>query len=142
MSPPYSQILLGATTEQGLWGASLGGLVSIWIAWRNPLIFSKVGSQSGCFTAHPEGKDEYHDPEWLTAQFYETEHKPLRFYLQTGQIEWLLAPNRRFAAMLADKKYLHMYEEQPSGHNWTTWEQGLVPGLLYLFEREIGSKRP
>ena len=43
----------GATPEHGLWGASLGGLVSIWLAWRNPDLFTKVGSQSGCFTAHP-----------------------------------------------------------------------------------------
>jgi enterochelin esterase-like enzyme len=37
--------------------------------------------------------------------------------MQTGQIEWLLAPNRRFAAVLADKGYCHIYEELPSGHN-------------------------
>ncbi|HEU0000509.1 MAG TPA: alpha/beta hydrolase-fold protein, partial [Ktedonobacteraceae bacterium] len=102
---------------------------------RNPQIFSKVGSQSGCFTAHPEGNDEYHDPEWLTEQLAISDRRPLRFYVQTGQIEWLLAPNRRFAAMLADKAYPHCYQEQPSGHNWATWEQGLVPGLMYLFGR-------
>jgi enterochelin esterase-like enzyme len=98
-------------------------------------IFSKVGSQSGCFTAHPEGGDEYHDPEWLTVQFAETPRRPLRLYVETGQIEWLLAPNRRFAAMLADKAYPHCYQERPSGHNWATWEQGLAPGLLYLFDK-------
>jgi enterochelin esterase-like enzyme len=131
----------GVTKEQGLWGASLGGLISTWMAWRNPLTFSKVGSQSGCFTAHPEGEDEYHDPEWLTAQLYAAEHKPLRCYVQTGQIEWLLAPNRRFAAMLADKGYSHMYKELPGGHNWTTWEQGLAPGLVYLFEKRANEER-
>jgi enterochelin esterase family protein len=57
----------------------------------------------------------------------------LRFYVETGQIEWLLAPNRRFAAMLADKAYPHCYQERPGGHNWATWEQGLEPGLKYLF---------
>ena len=125
----------GATAERGLWGASLGRLVSTWLAWRNPHVFSKVGSQSGCFTAHPEGGDEYHDPEWLTTQLAETSRRPLRFFVQTGQIEWLLAPNRRFAAMLADKVYPHCYQEQPSGHNWATWEQGLAPGLTYLFDK-------
>ena len=57
----------------------------------------------------------------------------MRFNAQTGQIEWLLAPNLRFADALADKGYLHSYEELPSGHNWATWEQGLEPGLKYLF---------
>lgn len=123
----------GITAERGLWGASLGGLVSAWLAWRNSQLFSKVASQSGCFTAAPQGGDYYHDPEWLTEQFAITARRPLRFYVETGQIEWLLAPNRRFAAMLADKGYSHCYQERPSGHNWATWEQGLKPGLKYLF---------
>lgn len=74
----------GATEERGLWGASLGGMVSAWLAWRNPQLFTKVGSQSGCFTADPDGGDEYHDPEWLTAQFAATERRSVRFYLETG----------------------------------------------------------
>jgi len=132
----------GATPERGLWGASLGGLVSVWLTWKNPDIFTKVGSQSGCFTAHPQGGDEYHDPEWFTEQFTATPRIPVsrvRFYMQTGQIEWLLAPNRRFAAVLVDKGYRHYYEELPSGHNWATWEQGLEPGLKYLFSEETKS---
>lgn len=123
----------GQTSEQGLWGASLGGMVSAWLAWRNPAIFSTVASQSGCFTADPQGGNYYHDPEWLTEQFAQSPSRPLRFFLQTGQIEWLLAPNRRFAAVLADKGYTHSYQEVPGGHNWTTWEQGVAPGLVYLF---------
>lgn len=127
----------GVTAERGLWGASMGGAFSAWLAWRNPQLFTRVGSQSGCFTAHPEGGDEYHDPEWFTEQFAATPQLPVRFYLQTGQIEWLLAPNRRFAAVLMDKGYRHCYEELPSGHSWATWEQGLVPGLKYLFGNEV-----
>lgn len=127
----------GETQERGLWGASLGGLVSAWLAWRNPTLFTKVGSQSGCFTAHPDGGDEYHDPEWFTEQFAAAPPKPLRFYLQTGLIEWLLAPNRRFAAVLVDKGYAHRYEELPSGHNWATWEQGLETGLRFLFGEDV-----
>jgi len=123
----------GKTTEQGLWGASLGGMVSAWLAWRNPHVFTKVASQSGCFTADPQGGNYYHDQEWLTKQFANSAHRSLRFFLQTGLIEWLLAPNRRFSAMLADKGYTHSYQELPGGHNWATWEQGLVPGLIYLF---------
>ena len=121
------------TSEQGLWGASLGGLVSTWLAWKHPHLFSKVASQSGCFTAILGGNDYYHEPEWLTEQMYQSPSRPLRFYQETGQIEWLLAPNRRFAAMLADKGYVYSYSECPSGHNWETWEQGLAPGLMYLF---------
>ena len=130
---PQVDRLYGKTKERATWGASLGSLTANWLAWKHPDIFSKVGSQSGCFKAHPDGGNEYVDTEWFTEQFAQTDRLPLRFYLQTGQIEWLLAANRRFVAVLADKKYQHKYEELPSGHCWATWEQGLVPGLEFLF---------
>lgn len=49
-----------------------------------------------------------------------------------GLLEWLLGPNRRLAALFADKKVPHAYRERPSGHNWVTWKQALAPGLRYL----------
>ena len=126
-----------APSERAIWGASLGGLFACWAAWRHPDVFQKVGSQSGCFTAAPpEGRPEasyYRDPEWLTERFSREPGRAIRLYVDTGQVEWLLAPNRRFSAMLADSGYAHCYRERPSGHNWTTWEQGLEAGLLYLF---------
>lgn len=123
----------GSTPERGLWGASLGGVVSAWLALRHPNLFSKVVTQSSCLTLEPGGTDSYTGPEWLTQQYAATERLPLRLYCQTGQIEWLLAPNRRFAAMLADKGYPHAYVEHPSGHNWMTWRLGVVGALGYLF---------
>jgi enterochelin esterase family protein len=123
----------GPTSERGLMGASLGGLVSGWLAFRHPDMFQKVATQSACLTASPTGGDSYADPEWLTEQYLAAETLPLRFYCETGQLEWLLAPNRRFAAMLADKGYPHAYFERPSGHNWMTWRQGLAPALSFLF---------
>jgi enterochelin esterase-like enzyme len=110
----------GTTRERGLWGASLGGLVSAWLAWKNAEVFKKVGSLSGCFTADPEGGNEYYGPEWLTGQFMQSARRPLRLYVETGQIEWLLAPNRRFAAKLVDRGYPYSYHEIPGGHNWAT----------------------
>lgn len=130
---PFIDHKHGSTDERCLWGASLGGMVSAWLGWKHADIFSLVVSQSGCFTADPQGGNYYHDAEWLTAQFSQTERLPVRFYLETGQIEWLLAPNRRFAAMLVEKGYRHQYQERPSGHNWATWEQGLASALCYLF---------
>jgi enterochelin esterase-like enzyme len=53
--------------------------------------------------------------------------------VQAGQIEWLLAPNRRFAAVLVDKEFPYSYEELPNGHNWATWEQGPELDLKNLF---------
>jgi enterochelin esterase family protein len=123
----------GPTPERGLWGASLGGVVSAWLALRHPQVFSLVITQSACLTLEPGGSDSYTGPEWLTAQYMAAQRLPLRLYCETGQIEWLLAPNRRFVAMLADKGYAHAYFERPSGHNWMTWRQGLEPALRYMF---------
>lgn len=130
---PAVEASYGSTPEKGLMGASLGGLVSIWLALRHPSLFQKIATQSACLTASPSGGDSFTDPEWLTEQYLASPALPLRFYCETGQIEWLLAPNRRFAAMLADKGYPHAYLERPSGHNWMTWRQGLAPALVYLF---------
>ncbi|QBD76099.1 esterase family protein [Ktedonosporobacter rubrisoli] len=132
---PWINGQYGETARKGLWGASLGGLTAAWLAWKNPQLFTLVGCQSGCFTAQPGGCNAYSEPEWFTAQFAATPRQPLRFYMQTGQIEWLLAPNRRFAAVLADKTYPHLYSELPSGHTWATWEQGLAQGLAYLLNQ-------
>lgn len=123
----------GATPEKGLMGASLGGLVSGWLALRHPELFQKVATQSACLTASPQGGNCFTDPEWLTEQYQASETLPLRFYCDTGQLEWLLASNRRFAAMLCDKGYRHAYFERPSGHNWMTWRQGLAAALSYLY---------
>lgn len=136
---PLIERVYGTTAQRGLWGASLGGMVSTWLAWRNADTFPLVVSQSGCFTSDPQGGNYYHDTEWLTEQLARTERQPVRFYVDTGQIEWLLAPNRRFAAMLAEKGYFHHYVERPGGHNWATWEQGLVPALCYLFGEDYSS---
>lgn len=112
-------------------GASLGGLFSLWQAWRHPDRFPKVLALSPALKAHPGGTDAYRDQEWLLEQYAKAQVLP-RIYLEVGLLEWLLAPARRFAALLADRKVPHAYRERASGHNWVTWKQGLAPGLRYL----------
>ncbi|BDG19290.1 ferric enterobactin esterase [Thermus thermophilus] len=121
----------GPLNELVLVGASLGGLFSLWQAWRHPERFPKVLALSPALKAHPGGKDAYRDEEWLLERFAEARRLP-RVYVEVGLLEWLLGPNRRFAALLADRKAPHAYRERPSGHNWVTWKQALAPGLRYL----------
>lgn len=109
----------------------MGGLFSLWQAWRLPRRFAKVLALSPALKAHPGGQDAYRDREWLLERYAEAEGLP-RVYLEVGLLEWLLGPNRRFAALLADRKAPHAYRERPSGHNWVTWKQALAPGLRYL----------
>ncbi|WP_448565969.1 alpha/beta hydrolase-fold protein [Thermus sp.] len=121
----------GPLGEVVLVGASLGGLFSLWQAWRHPERFPKVLALSPALKAHPGGQDAYRDQEWLLSRYAEAESLP-RVYLEVGLLEWLLGPNRRFAGLLADRKAPHAYRERPSGHNWVTWKQALAPGLSYL----------
>ena len=58
---------------RGLWGASLGGLISLYTAWQHPDWFGKVISHSGALIASPEGRqgqriDTTQAGEWLLEQ--------------------------------------------------------------------------
>jgi enterochelin esterase-like enzyme len=117
---------------RGLWGASLGGMASVYAALRRPDLFGMVVSQSGAFQGVPDQPYKRGAKEWLLSEFQNLEKLNVRFSLECGQIEWLLGTNRRFAAMLFDKGYAHRYLERPSGHNWVTWRDGLVDSLEFM----------
>jgi len=123
--------------SRGLWGASLGGLISLYLGSRHPELFGKVVSHSGAFIAHPDGRqgrviDTTTAGEWLRETLTTTPPRHLKVSLDTGTLEWLTAPNRRMAATLADLGVQHQYREYQSGHNWVTWRSALPEALLYV----------
>jgi enterochelin esterase-like enzyme len=123
---------------RGLWGASLGGLISLYTALERPELYSRVISHSGAFIAQhgavtPQGKhDTTHAPESLLERI--TAHPPqhLQIALDCGTLEWLCGPNRRMAAALHDHKIPHQYLEYANGHNWVGWRNALPEALLYM----------
>lgn len=122
---------------RGLWGASLGGLISLYTAWQHPETFGRVVSHSGCFIAEPGGRqgtviNTTTAREWLTEQVSAQPPRSLKVSLDTGVLEWLTGPNRRMAAVLKDQGVAHQYREYPSGHNWVTWKNALAEALLYM----------
>jgi len=120
---------------RGLWGASLGGLISLHLASQHPELFSMVVSHSGAFIAHPDGKDAVDTVtagEYLRERLAADPPRHLRVSLDTGVLEWLLAPNRRMAGLLQDLRIPHQYREYQSGHNWVTWRAALPEALLYI----------
>lgn len=132
---PAVEAEFGKTKRNALWGASLGGVVSLWLAFRNPETFPLVGAQSPCLTLEPNNPDAFQAKEWLTELFRESPAVGIKIFSETGIIEWLCEPNRRFEMVLVDKKYDHFYQEHASGHNWVTWRLGLEVGLHYLFHQ-------
>jgi enterochelin esterase-like enzyme len=129
---------LATVSERGLWGASLGGLLSLHLGSAHPELFSRVVSHSGAFIARPGAADQGGTidtttaGEWLRGRLEATPPRHLRVSLDTGTLEWLTAPNRRMAAALADAGVGHQYREYPSGHTWVTWREALPEAFLYM----------
>ncbi len=130
-------------SKRGLWGASLGGLASLYAAFRRPDAFGNVVTQSGAFQGQPgiayqrvpaehAREDGETTNEWLLEQITSSEQRNLRISQDCGQLEWLLGANRRVAAALWDKGYAHQYVERASGHNWVTWRDGLADHLEFM----------
>ncbi len=115
--------------KYGLWGASLGGLASVYAAIHAPERFPMVVSQSGAFQGQPNTTYARGAANWLTTQLENQAPLPLRISADCGTLEWLIGTNREFAAMLYHKGYIHQYLERPSGHNWVTWRNGLAAHL-------------
>lgn len=124
-------------SERGLWGASLGGLKSLYLGSHHPELFSRVVSHSGAFIAHPKQRqalkiDTTTAGEWLLEQLQKNPPRHLKTSLDSGVLEWLCGPNRRMAALFAEQGLEHQYREYASGHNWVTWRQALAEALLYM----------
>ncbi|WP_457630168.1 alpha/beta hydrolase [Oceanithermus sp.] len=135
--PAALAALGGGPDCDSLWGASLGGLAALWLALGHPDVFGAVAAQSPALLAVPGGGDAHADAEWLTERYAAAEATPERLAVQAGLLEWLLAPIRRFATVLADRGAAHEYREYPSGHNWHTWRLGIEDALLDLFGLDL-----
>ncbi len=124
--------------ERGLWGASLGGLISLYLGSRHPDLFSRVVSHSGALIARPGARDAAGvidttgAGEWLLEELRKQPPTHLNTSLDTGVLEWLTGPNRRMAGLLADRGLPHQYREYPSGHTWVTWREALPEAFLYM----------
>ena len=126
---------LEQTDERILMGASLGGLVSATLALKHPDVFSTVVSQSGAFIGSPKELDFYRgETSWVLEELEKREKVDLRWYVETGTLEWLTEINRRVRDVLEAKGYDYSYQERNAGHNWTNWRNGLADALKFALE--------
>lgn len=112
----------------GVLGASMGGLISLYTAIRLPDLFGRVASQSGAF-----GFDLYGRHSVVHDLLRAGPTRPLRIWLDVGQLEWLLAANREMHALLREHDYDVLYREYAGGHNFTSWRNDVWRGLEALF---------
>lgn len=85
--------------------------------WRLTAIFGPVGSKTRTAS----------DPFLLT-QFANPAVTPY-IYLTAGEMEALLFPNRRFAALLKDRSFAYEFHTKPGGHDWGEWN-AQIPGCF------------
>lgn len=144
---PRVEGTLVTPAERGLWGASLGGLISLYLGSRHPDLFQRVVSHSGAFIARPGATydsgviDTTTAGEWLLDELGRHPPRHLKISLDSGTLEWLCGPNRRMAALLADRFLNHQYREYPSGHNWVTWREALPEAFLFMQGQEAAQPR-
>lgn len=124
------------TDERIALGASLGGLASTLLALDDPERFRTVVTFSGAFLGTPGDRRFYASKaSWVLDELRAREGLPLRFYTETGTLEWLTEINREVAAALREKGYEHRYAERHAGHNWTSWKDGFRGALSFALER-------
>lgn len=125
-------------------GLSMGGYGSIKFGLKYPEMFSIVGSFSGALPA--TGWTDKNSAAWLSKSIMsvfgdatndtrlsndiykivrempDAKKKNLPFiYLDCGTEDFLIQPNRDFAAILFEKKIPHEFRQLPGKHDWNYW---------------------
>ncbi|MFZ1084657.1 MAG: alpha/beta fold hydrolase [Terracidiphilus sp.] len=85
--------------------------------WRLTNIFGPVGSKTRTAS----------DP-FVLARSADPAHTPY-IYLTAGEMEPLLLPNRRFAALLQSRGFAYEFHTKPGGHDWGEWD-AQIPGCF------------
>jgi enterochelin esterase family protein len=119
--------ILAEPQARGVMGASLGGLISAYLALTRPHLFSRVGGQSSAF---------FLEEERLSTLVRDLQ-TPLTFYLDVGKYEPRFIPaHQRLVARLQASGCQCCYLELSGGHNWTSWRAHLKDLLTFLWGSE------
>lgn len=101
-------------------GASFGGLISSYAAFKYSEVFGNVASQSGYLSRKED---------WIIHEIEKTSKKEIQFYLDCGTFERNVGGmygdftegNRRMQQVLKRKRYDFAHHEFNEGHNWGNW---------------------
>ena len=140
-------------------GLSMGGFGAIHVSLRFPRRFGRLFAFSSALLQYeldrvpPEGNSvanrEYYElmfgdlkkvmdsrsnPEVLIREAMEKGEQLPEIYMACGTEDFLLEPNRRFAAFLREHGVKHEYHEGPGGHDFAFWNQYLERAVRWLAE--------
>lgn len=125
--------------SRGLMGASLGGVASLFAAWRHPRAFGRLLLQSGSFAFTDIGRHNARGPifdpvvEFVNAFRANPDAPTERLFVSCGVYESLIYENRSLVPLLQTTGMEVRYAEARDGHNWENWRDRLREGLSYLF---------
>src|SRR5262249_42390821 len=107
---------LAQREARGVMGASLGGLISFYVALSRPHLFSQVGGQSSALPLEEAG----------LAALLATFRARTAFYLDVGKYEPRYLPaHGRIVATLNTLGCPYFFQQLGAGHNWTSWRTHL-----------------
>ena len=115
---------LAQREARGVMGASLGGLISVYVALSRPQLFSRVGGQSSAL----------HLEEARITGLLDGFRARTTFYLDVGTYEPRYLPtHRRIVARLNALGAPCFFQQLAGGHNWTSWRAHLTDLLTSLW---------
>ena len=116
---------IAARDSRGVMGASLGGLISTYVALSRPQLFSKVAGQSSALQL---------DEDKLASLLSAAKDTTIKFYFDVGTYEPRFLPaHEHFVALLRQKCWPCFFQELAGGHNWTSWRAHLKDLLVFLW---------
>ncbi len=116
--------LCSAPEDRGLSGASLGGLISTYLAFQKPSTWGYVGAQSASL---------FWDSNAMITRGGQDPKVPVRFYLDHGCPDDNCDENRAMATALTQKGYeLDHVEVANAEHAWSYWHDRFPQALRYF----------
>ncbi len=114
--------------EFGILGASMSGLMAMYIGSRLPQVFGKVLCQSGAFSWAGFDMVVFDILEYIAKG-------PLNIWLDVGKYDLpgLLESNQRMREVLNRQGYRLTYREYNAGHNYAAWRDEIWRGLIAVY---------
>jgi enterochelin esterase-like enzyme len=110
--------------QTAIMGASLGGLISTYAAYKHPEVFGLCAAQSPAYW----WKDDA-----IIKMIESAPQKQIKFYIDTGTILDAREKAHKMKLILESKGYQVLYSEHPEGHNWVNWRARLAKILTHFW---------
>lgn len=112
----------------GILGASMGGLMALYVGLRMPHIFGKVITQAGAFIKFDE-----ETPALIHILVDTLPTASIKIWQDIGVYDFLFDANQDMRQRLGAKGYDLTYVEYSGGHNYTNWRNMLPSALETMY---------